>query len=85
MAGRDDLDAVERHASIYDDCDDCKTREMAAELRVAREVIDQLPDRYTLNAIGNGSSDDRIRLQLYAVSNALAAYDQHVQSSEAVR
>jgi hypothetical protein len=75
MAGRVDLDAVERHARIYDDCDDCKTREMAAELRVAREVIGQLP-RTPCPFCGYGGCNHGC---------PLAAYDQHVQSAEVAR
>jgi hypothetical protein len=37
---RVDLDAVERHIEPFNGCPECKTREMVAELRAAREVVE---------------------------------------------
>jgi hypothetical protein len=53
---------------------EAELRALVAELRVAREVVDQLPHPGLLNAAGNSSEHNEIRLQFYAASDALATY-----------
>jgi hypothetical protein len=54
-----DLDAIERHVFQTEDypCDDCKPREMLAELRATREVVEAA--RVLYEAYGGDIVDSR--------------------------
>jgi hypothetical protein len=75
---RVDLDAVDRHIEPFNGCPECKTREVVAELRAAREVVEAVRSWWDADGDEAALHEEGVIGRAMDAYERVAAYDQAV-------